>query len=151
MRITDIIGDWLIELPIVEQALKRSDTETRVSGTSQQVIIHLIKVLKWKDPYTYTKHISDLDGWLKPIYLLKMKQGYPKQEDYYNWMFADLINEHDIDNWVSTLFKYNRLPVLRTNKEVYAIIESVMKQLSIDFAARLDYKSIENYLPPRPE
>ena len=151
MRITDIIGDWLLELPIVEQALKRSDTESRVSGVSPQIIIHLIKVLKWKDPYSYTKHVSDLDGWLKPIYLLKMKQGYPKQSDYYDWMFADVINEHDIDNWVSTLFKYNKLPVIRTNQEVFAIIEHIMKQISIDYAARLTYKSIEQYLPPKPE
>jgi hypothetical protein len=151
MKLYEIIGDWLNELPIVEQARRRGEVESKITNTADMIIVHLIKLLRWKDPYNYAKHLSDIDGWLKPIFRIKMKQGFPKQADYYRWMFTDIIsNPDEIRQWVSTLTSYAELPQIRNDDEVYNIIKNIMYNISVDFSKR-EFNEISFYLSNTPE
>ena len=147
MNLYNMIGDWLIDTDIVEQAHRRSDLESRITNESSQIIEHLIKVLKWSDPVNYNKHLKDIDGWLKAIVKLKMKStGYPKQKDYYKWMFTDNVGDvSDITMYVSTLDDYHHLPLLRNDADLYVIINNIMHSISVDFGNRI-FKSIHEYI-----
>lgn len=152
MKMSDLIGNWFIELPTVEQALQRGDVESKISNLSDDVIEHLIKILKWKDPLNYTKHVKDTNGWLNRIsrYEIK-KQGTPKEKDYFQWIFTDNVRDVSrITLYINGMPDYHGLPVIRTDEEVYAIIHNLMvnvcKELSIG-----QFKSIVPYLPVNDE
>lgn len=148
MTIYEVIGDWLYDTNIVEQAKRRSDIEFKITNEAGPLIEHLVKVLKWDDPRSYRHHITDMDGWMWTIFRLKMKESMPKQRDYYKWMFTDHVGDvSDITEIVTELNRrYGSLPVIRSDGEIYTIIDKIIHQISIDFVARRR-NSIEDYLP----
>lgn len=149
MKMSDIIGDWFIELPIVEQALQRKDVESKISNLSDDVIEHLIKILKWRDPLNYDKHVKDTNGWLNRIarYEIK-KKGVPNEEDYFKWIFLDSAATVDrITLFIKGMPAYHGLPVIRTDEEVFNIIQHVMVNVCKDLAMQ-QFQSIAPYLPP---
>jgi hypothetical protein len=146
MNIVELIGDWLSETAIVEQALRRSDAETKITNESYQIIEHLIKLFKWEDPINSNKHCNDITSWLGAVYRIKMKNGYPKQANYYQWMFSDIVYDvSDLTDIVSSMTRYHSLRVIRTDAEVYVLIDQLLDQISKDFATR-QFHELSYYL-----
>jgi hypothetical protein len=148
MKLSEILGDWLIDLPIVEQASKRNLVMQSINSLSKQVIIHLIKIYRFDNPIDIQHHMHDIDIWLDDINDYKLKNNkYPSANDYYQWMFSDLvIGVPYITKQVKLILKkYKGLPMRRTDEEVYHIINDIINKISYDMAIR-KFNSIDDYI-----
>lgn len=133
---------------LYEMASHRKDVEENITNWSKPVLLHLIKILKWKDETDYNHHIKNINSWLSDIYELQIKDRIKiTSKNYYDWMYAEKVDsEKDINRLIkSKLSKYENLPVLRSNEEIYHTLCNIYKNISIDFAKR-NYKTIQEYL-----
>lgn len=148
MRIYKIIGDWLLETNIVEQAARRAEVESKINSLSFQVIRHLIKVLKWEDQINHHKHLIDIDEWISQIDNLKIKGNKrPTKNDYYRWMFGENDTPNYITKQIKTLSKqYGSLRVIRSDELVYQTIRNIMECLAVVLSLD-EFVSIEDLLP----
>jgi hypothetical protein len=81
------------------------------------------------------------------VKIVKLKGNkIPKVNDYYAWMFSDLVNESTpIELWISSLNKYHSLKVVRTDKEVYLKLIEIMTKISEDLGKN-KLQNIDFYL-----
>jgi hypothetical protein len=86
----------------------------------------LIKILKWKDDVNYIKHCRDIDGWLRQIQLIKLKNNNkPQQRDYFQWMFDDVVvDEENVSRSIRSMARTYVRPSIRTDDEVFQIIKN---------------------------
>lgn len=118
----------------MEMAYRRRDIESKITGLSDPISEHLIKILMWEDPQNNNKHINDVNKWFYSIQRLYIKGNKkPTQTDYFNWMFNDVIkDEHTFDLMVKGLHEYHHLPKIRKNSEVFNTIKNIFYQISYD-------------------
>lgn len=142
MKLWEVITGRLSEM-----AFERGELESKITSESYQVVQHLIKLLKWDDPVNANKHARDANNWLFKIQSFKMKKNRrPKSQDYYQWMFIDNVgDEITIARFIRGMHEYQSLPVSRTDREVYDIIQDLIRRISPDLAAN-NFDGIENYL-----
>lgn len=77
----------------LEMAYTRQGAEYKITDLSYIILEHIIKILKWKDKRNLNKHISDINGWLKQIYQIKLtKNKKLKYQDYFNWLYAEIVD-----------------------------------------------------------
>ena len=65
MKLYELFGEMLLELPIVEQASKRNIVAQNINNLSKQVVIHLIKLYRFDNPIDTHHHMNDIDTWLE--------------------------------------------------------------------------------------
>lgn len=133
---------------LFEQAFKRKDIESCITSLANPITKHLIKILKWEDPINYNKHVGDIHEWLLDIKLLKLKiKNKPKPIHYFKWLFTDYAGTQEIMSQVIfSMHRYNQLPVIRTDEEVYDIIKNILWEISKDIPQG-NYTTLTNYLP----
>lgn len=137
MLLSDILGDLLIELPIVEQAFRRNDVEHKVTATGSQVVKHLIKLYKWNDPINFNHHLNDISTWLESIDDLRIKgSNKPAPNVYYKWILIDNIPDvREVTKQVKRMnSKYGELPVTRSDAEVYEAMSEVLLRICTDIS-----------------
>ena len=149
MRFYEIVGDYLLNLPIVEQASKRSLVSQSISALSKQAIIHLIKIYKFENPIDSNKHGNDIDTWLDDIYDYKLKGNkYPSANDYYDWMYTYWVDDVSfVTRQARNLMKgkYAGAKVIRSDEDVHNIIKDIMNRVSVDMGNR-QFNSIDDYI-----
>jgi hypothetical protein len=129
-------------------AIARKHIENQVSDKSEQIIFHLIKILKWKDDLNYNKHCDDLNTWFWYCQKKKINSKRIKIKQYQLWIFDEyLTSSSDIDNIIKRdLNSYSKnLISIRTNQEVFNIIQDIKIPISKDLS--LDrFEDIRNYI-----
>jgi hypothetical protein len=136
MNLYDLLGDWLLDLPIVEQASRRAEIESKITALGEQIVRHLIKIYKWDDPINVNHHINDVSSWFEAIDNKKIKGGKLKAKVYYQWILTDNVSGvSDITKQVMRLKSdYGHIPVVRSDVEVYEAICDIVSRISIDMA-----------------
>ncbi len=136
MRLYELFGDWVLTWPVVEQAEKRADVEKQICRTGYQVIRHLIKIYSWDNPIDYNNHVKDINGWLDPIYDIKIKGNkYPKANDYYNWLMSCAVSSSFITRQNGNI-DYDVPRSGKSDEEVFEIIKTIIRNVSDDMADR---------------
>jgi hypothetical protein len=146
MKIRELIGDWLMNTDIVTEALNRSKASERISGFTTPIVNHIIKVLKWKDPLNYRKHLGDIDDWIHELADVSISGGKrPTSNDYNEWIIGH--TNINIERWMRKLNRdYKSLPVMRSDAEVDAELTRIMTQL-VDSIISQTFNSIEQFVP----
>lgn len=137
MKLTEVIGNWLIDLPIVEQAFRRNDVENKTTSIGNQVVKHLIKLYKWSDPINFNHHVNDISSWLEAIDELRIKgSNKPSANVYYKWILLDNIPDvREITKQVKRMNpKYGNLPVARSDDDVYEAMSAVLLRICNDIS-----------------
>lgn len=154
-----ILGDLLFKagiLPISEMAEYRRDAERIIRGLNRQIILHLIKILYWKDEVNYNKHCNDIDTWLFNCMEIKLKPFSKRipAKDYYFWLFEGPFSgsndEFLINQWNTivnkTLREYSNLPKTGISlEELHSKVKSIMKKVCVDLE-KDEFNSIKDYL-----
>ena len=146
MRIREIIGDWLLTTKIIEEASERSFTRDKVKSLIPQIGMHLIKIIKWRDPTNVNKHARDIDNWITQIDQLTANgNNRPSDSDYQTWIY-DYITPEIYNRWVKSLKKeYGKLPERNNDHDTYSailfVLESIVKELQTD-----SFNTVEKYL-----
>lgn len=149
MKLYELLGDFLLELPIVEQAFRRNDVESRVTSIGNQVCKHLIKLYKWDDTVNQNHHVMDISTWLEEIDGLRIKGcNKPKPDVYFKWILQDNIPDvREVTKLVKRMnAKYGTLPVVRTDEEVYEIMMQVLLRICNDISMD-KFVHAQDYLP----
>ena len=139
------IGDAILELPIVEQASKRNEVESKIVDKGKQVLIHLIKIYSWDNPQDYANHISDINVWLDTVFDLKLKGNkYPKADNYYKWLMecaddSSFVTSQNID------IDYDAPRSDKSDEEVFEIIKTIIRNVSNDMANR-KFTHVKDYM-----
>lgn len=134
---------------IYEMAFSRSNAESKITSLGIQVLLHLIKILKWNDIINYNKHIADINSWIFQIQIIKIKPRNKRfnSNQYYEFMFHEHIEQlSDLDNMIKFgLQHYHNLPVLKTNDKLFENLKIIYTNLSNDISEN-KFKGIEYYL-----
>jgi hypothetical protein len=132
---------------IYEMVIEKKHIENQISDKSEQIILHLIKILKWDDSNSYTGHIKSINGWFHFCQKKKINKHRISAKHYQAWLFdEELENIQDLNNIVEyNLEEYDKLPVIRTNQEIFDIIQKI-KLLICEDLSKFKFKTIENYI-----
>lgn len=103
---------------IYEMVIAQKHIENQISDKSEQIIFHLIKVLKWQDDLNYNKHCDDLNTWFWYCQKKKINSKRIKPKQYQTWLFDEnLAIVSDIDNIIKRdLYKYSKKPHRYSNQ-----------------------------------
>jgi hypothetical protein len=135
MKLYELFGDWLLALPIVEQARSRDVLENRICDDGYQIITHLVKIYSWNNPQDFANHVKDINGWLGPIYRLKLKGNkYPKARDYYNWLMECTDDDASFVTDTNRGIDYDVPRSDKSDAEVFEIIKTIIRNISNDMA-----------------
>ena len=140
--------DWVENTPLLEMAWSRKEAESKITQLAKPILVHLIKILKWKDDHNFEKHCRDINVWCQDIEDIILKNGKrPEAKYYYQWMYVDYrFNEPTISKWIKRLsINYGNLKSIRDEIEVLTGLQIILQKLSIDIAAN-NFEDIKNYL-----
>lgn len=121
---------------------KRDAYRTSIDRLSAPIVLHLIKVLKYKDPYNYNKHLKDIDNWLSIIKKLSSKPQPPKEKDYLEMLMK---TDEEFLNYFNELNKDYSVPVIETDENIKIRIKEILEQLSKDLYNK-EFKTIKEYI-----
>lgn len=133
---------------VYEMAVNRKTVENQITGLGNPIYIHLIKILKWEDDANLNKHLNDINEWLFQCQQKKINKKRIAAKYYKDWIFQDNIDSFkEFENIIKTsLKKYSKtLKEIRSNKEVWDIIQSIIDQISKDLE-NFEFDDIQNYL-----
>lgn len=142
------VWDAFLKTELAEQAFARKFVESKITEESQELIEHIIKVLKWKDDRSYHGHIKSMNGWISKIKRMKISGNKkPKEKNYRDWMFNDIIaNVNDVKSIVDDLTpEYGDLKVLRDENTIYSLMVKIFDKLPKDLVDD-KFNSIEDYI-----
>ena len=117
---------------IEEMAFESKHLESNITGSSKTLILHLIKILKYKDPLNYKKHIRDINLIILNIKFdknrCKSKISYTK---LYKWMFLDLVKSIDDINEMNNILNvhYSELPEILSNEQIFDYVKNIMYKI----------------------
>lgn len=152
MNIKELFESWVLEWQLLSEADAKNKAGKINSGLANQVIIHLVKIYKYNNPIDLQHHCTDIDNWLYSIKNTILKGNKkPKFENYYQWMATDNELSEELINKISKSLKdYNRnLAQIRSNHQVYNIINNMLYDISRDFANDT-FLSIDDYIDKIP-
>lgn len=148
-EIDERLGDWMLSWPLIEQAMQRNEAEQKIKDKSGQVVIHLVKILKWQDPNSYLGHITSINSWLWSIQNYEVKQKRPLTADvYYDWTCLHHIkNANSVEKIIKGLMpSYRKLPDngIKTG-DMATMICSILRDVSYDIE-KDNFADIEPYI-----
>lgn len=145
--------EWLVKATtntkLFEMAYERKKAEAEVSGLADPIMLHIIKVLYFEDKINHSKHIKDINNWLKKIQQIRLKPNGSnvKERDYYQWLFSEpydgletleYILDIRLDDYASLK---TLLPREMLNEQLFEIYARLSEDLS-----KTKFKTIEDYL-----
>ena len=151
MKLWELFQDKFIntieESKLFEMAYSRRDVERKITDLGNPIIKHLVKIFKWEDRLNYAKHCNDIESWLIDIGSIQLKNGnFPKQENYFKWICSDNLHDaNSVSRLVKQLSNYHSLKEIRSNEEVYRLINELIYKISIDLA-KDKFESLSDYL-----
>ena len=60
-----ILGDILLKLDCVQESLSKKKGLDRISNLDKPIGEHVLKIILFKDDYSYRGHIRSLEGWIE--------------------------------------------------------------------------------------
>lgn len=127
---------------LIEQALQRKTILFQMKNESKQVIIHLIKILKYKEEINKNKHISDIDGMLKNFVNLVNSKNSLKIE---NFIETFKVSNKEFSSYFRTVKRQYVIPHKETDENVKIKINEILDSLAKDLFNK-EFTSIEKYL-----
>lgn len=122
---------------ISEMAFNRKDVIRKIEDLEDQINLHLIKIIRYKDEVNFEKHIKDIMTWLIKIQRMDVGKKDKKlpEKDYFKILFlqpfTDIKNTKRIKNYERAELKsYTKLPILRTEEETIEIIFIIQKEIA---------------------
>ena len=128
---------------ITEMAFNRKTVIRKIEDLEDQINLHLVKIIRYKDDVNFSKHLKDIKNWLVSIQKLdvgKKDKKLPEKEYFkllFEQPFTDNTNSKRILNYEkSDLKHYSNLPRIRDEKEtvqmLYTIQKIIAKKLAND-------------------
>jgi hypothetical protein len=154
MKLSDIfgelnykIGNAILELPIVEQASKANEAQSKINSLSVELIEHLVKIYKWNDEQNIKNHLSDISGWMYKISRVRVANNKrPTYDQCINWVIKDIFSDVDeLTTLINSLKKYHHLPIKNSDEQVSSIIMSILEPFCKDIASGT-FKDAYDYL-----
>lgn len=147
-----VIKEYLSSLN--EMSEMRKDAERQIRGLSKPIILHILKIIIWKDDKNFNKHISDIDEWIYDVMKIDLKpRARPVPEkDLYDWLFDKPYGSERSINILITrhLKEYHNLPknplTANQEKHIFNFLRSLYTQLSKDIFTS-EFETIKDYLP----
>ncbi len=136
MKLSEAIGDWILEWPIVEQASKTNEAKSAINGFSVAIIEHLVKIYKWHDEQNVKNHLSDISSWMYKISKVRSANNkLPTYEQCHAWIITNTFNNvAELTILINSMKRYNHLPIKNTDEEVMGIILSILEPFCRDIA-----------------
>lgn len=137
---------------ITEMAFDRKTVIRKVEDLEDQINLHLVKIIRYKDDLNFEKHLKDIKNWLVKIQKMDVGKKNKKlpEKEYFKLLFiqpfTDAANIKRIQNYEkSDLKDYSKLPRIRSEQEtvelLFKIHKEIAKRLSND-----DIWDIEDYI-----
>jgi len=136
---------------LYDTAKNKSHIEQKIGQRIVPITNTIIKILKWKDDINLHNYFNDINKWFMGIQYYKyMNKKRPKQQTLYELLFEDRIdNLHNLNMIIRiTLSKYNGLPVIRENEQVYEIMKKMMWEICGDLSQN-KYEDFEDFYFPK--
>lgn len=154
MKLTDLfddiqykIGNAILDIPIVEQASKANEAQSKMNSLSKDIIEHLVKIYKWNDEQNVKNHLSDISSWMYSVSKVRVANNKrPTYKQCYQWIITDTFNNVDeLTILINSMKKYQHLPVKNTDSSVSDIIKSILEPFCEDIASG-HFKDAYDYL-----
>jgi hypothetical protein len=143
---------WMLEWQIISEANERKDVKSSSISLSKQIIRHLVKIYKFKNPIDLNHHCNDLNTWIGYIESNDIKGGKkPTFKDYYEWMYENQkTSVSGIKSIVNNLKSYTaNLKIIRSDDEVAILVQKVMYNICLDLA-RDNFEDVGDYIEKYP-
>ena len=129
--------EWISSLMLNEMAFSKRVMEDKIRNLENQINLHLIKILRYKDNTNKQKHINDVMNWLIDIQDYDFGKAGRKfsKELYFKLLFEEPITDEDNILYLKNkekgkLKSYSSLEKIRTEKEVMYLIWKIHKQIA---------------------
>jgi hypothetical protein len=129
----EFIADFLL----VEMAFDKKTMENKIRGLENQINLHLIKIIRYKDDVNFQKHINDIMNWLFQIQKLDFNKNNRKfsKELYFKLLFEESITNFENTNYIKNLEKgelrrYTNQPIIRNEVESMITLENIQKEMA---------------------
>lgn len=136
---------------LMEMAYHRKAVEQIVYSQVDTVLLHLIKLLRWRDDFNVMKYKKEINAALYRVQRPDLKKSMKKfnADVYYRILWHEPVGEDGIDKLKSIirreLKEYHSLPVVRDEEEVLRILDSVYRKVSVALS-KDDFEDIDDYL-----
>jgi len=132
-----------------EMSFDKKVGENKIRDLSEQILLHLIKILKWEDKINYSKHINDINNWLQQIQDIRINKKLLKANRYYRLIYDEPIGDDVllVDSRIKRRLKnYHSLNVITDNHtDIMNMIHKIIKKVSVDISKN-EFESVKNYL-----
>jgi len=131
-----------------EIAFPYKKLEDIITGKSEPIVLHIIKILAFDDKQTKQKHLNDIDDWINNIV------GYPSRckrqtltKRYAKWIIFDWLGDvNKVERTIRhQLLNYHNLPRLRNAEDIQKIISDSAESIGHDVAMET-YTTITDYI-----
>ena len=122
---------------ISEMAFDRKTVIRKVEDLEDQINLHLVKIIRYKDELNFEKHLKDVKNWLVQIQKLDVGKKNKKlhEKEYFKLLFTqpftDATNIKRIQNYEkSDLKDYSKLPRIRSEQETVELLFKIHKEIA---------------------
>lgn len=139
------IGNTILKLPIVNEALMQNAIADDISTDSSIAIRHFLNAYKWDIPDKVAyDHLNSANEFLLDISEYQLPGGaQPSCEQYFDWMFGNKFKcVNDLSLYLIDI-DGSGLPIRYTDERVYYILHRIFTQISIAMSTG-EYKSLLN-------
>ena len=144
------IYEMILDLPLIETAITYRDICNRIRNVSEQINLHLLKLILFGQDTPYSKHWRDeIKGWIKPTVLINVKNKI--KVDYYNILYTEPFEngENYLEALVELLTeKYPNLKLTFNQITLTKLMDKMsvtLKELT-DIMDKKDFDKLEDFL-----
>ena len=137
---------------ISEMAFDRKTVIKKVQDLEDQINLHLVKIIRYKDDLNFEKHLKDVKNWLVQIQKMdvgKKNKKLPEKEYFkllFTQPFTDATNIKRIQNYEkSDLKDYSELPRIRSEQETVELLFKIHKEIAKRLSNN-DIWDVEDYI-----
>ena len=137
---------------ITEMAFDRKTVIRKVEDLEDQINLHLVKIIRYKDDLNFEKHLKDVKNWLVQIQKMdvgKKNKKLPEKEYFkllFTQPFTDVTNIKRIQDYEkSDLKDYLKLPRIRSEQETVELLFKIHKEIAKRLSNN-DIWDIEDYI-----
>ena len=122
---------------ITEMAFDRKTVIRKVEDLEDQINLHLVKIIRYKDDLNFEKHLKDVKNWLVQIQKMdvgKKNKKLPEKEYFkllFTQPFTDATNIKRIQDYEkSDLKDCSKLPRIRSEQETVELLFKIHKEIA---------------------
>lgn len=125
-----LLGENVSYSEFLEFAYARKEVESKITESGEQILEHLIKVLKWDDPVHNEKHLANLTDFTEITEkIVEYASKRPSASMISFWLYFEK-REARLDKYIRRLSrKYGSLREYRSNEEVKELLSLIFEWL----------------------